>query len=245
MRGIDREIAPTGRRWVHENLPGGTQRGGTALIIRSTYTPCDFPPLCPTQLLMYAIRADAPTPATFDRLAFVIVKQKLLLYVNSASTLELMDVVPSDADEAVDALMTMSKVLVGITASSLISTLDTVTLPQFRILVLLAGQERTRPSDLARQLSVQPSGITRMLDRLVAAGFVLRSLSDRNSREMDLALTVTGEALVADVLAQREDDLRHLVSDLTASEMSLVVSGLKLLTARGSGLHHTAALLGW
>ncbi len=194
---------------------------------------------------MYAIRADAPTPATFDRLAFVIVKQKLLLYVNSASTLELMDVVPSDADEAVDALMTMSKVLVGITASSLISTLDTVTLPQFRILVLLAGQERTRPSDLARQLSVQPSGITRMLDRLVAAGFVLRSLSDRNSREMDLALTVTGEALVADVLAQREDDLRHLVSDLTASEMSLVVSGLKLLTARGSGLHHTAALLGW
>ncbi len=168
-----------------------------------------------------------------------------MLYVNRGSTLERMDAVPSDADEAVDALMTMSKVLVGITASSLVSTLDTVTLPQFRILVLLAGQARTRPSDLARQLSVQPSGITRMLDRLVAAGFVLRSLSDRNSREMDLALTVTGEALVADVLAQREDDLRHLMSDLTASEMSLVVSGLRLLTARSSGLHHPAALLGW
>ena len=64
-----------------------------------------------------------------------------------------------------DALLAASRALVAISARSIAGT-DDVTLPQFRMLVVLS-QSPTNLSGLARSLDVAPSTAMRMVDRLV------------------------------------------------------------------------------
>ena len=73
-----------------------------------------------------------------------------------------------DPTRTVEALMTASRVLVGITARSLAGLPAEVTLPQFRALVVLASRGPQRPADISAELGVAPSTGTRMCERLAA-----------------------------------------------------------------------------
>ncbi len=71
-------------------------------------------------------------------------------------------------DQVVDAVLASSRALVAVSARS-IAGVHGVTLPQFRMLVVLAaGPSNLR--GLASGLDVADSTATRMVDRLVAAG---------------------------------------------------------------------------
>ena len=69
----------------------------------------------------------------------------------------------------VDSLMRASRALVAITARSLASVSDDVTLPQFRTLVVLAHGGPQTVTALAEHLGVHASTMTRMCTRLVTA----------------------------------------------------------------------------
>ena len=77
-------------------------------------------------------------------------------------------------DDIVDAVMAASRALVALSARSIAGVRD-VTLPQYRMLVVLTGGP-TNLSGLARALDVAPSTALRMVDRLVSAGLVARSV---------------------------------------------------------------------
>ncbi|WP_449065936.1 MarR family transcriptional regulator [Planomonospora algeriensis] len=64
------------------------------------------------------------------------------------------------------AVLTGSRLLVAIAARSLAAVEDKVTLPQFRMLVVLATHGQTKLVTLAERLSVNPSTAMRMADRL-------------------------------------------------------------------------------
>jgi DNA-binding MarR family transcriptional regulator len=104
------------------------------------------------------------------------------------------DAMTSDADELVSALLTASRALVGVSARSLAHVEDTVTITQFRTLVVLEGHGDTRLNQLAVRLAVTPSTAMRMVDRLIAAHLVTREENkadrtttgrDRNHRRRD------------------------------------------------------------
>jgi len=122
------------------------------------------------------------------------------------------DQVDDDLEDVVDAVLAASRALVAISARSIAAAHD-VTLPQYRMLVVLdAGPTNLRA--LADALDVAPSTATRMVDRLVAAGTVERTVPADNRREVHLAVTAAGRQTVADVTARRRRDiaavLRHM-----------------------------------
>ena len=106
-----------------------------------------------------------------------------------------------DLDSVVDAVLLSSRALVAVSARS-IAAAQGVTLPQFRMLVVLS-EASTNLSALAGALDVAPSTAMRMVDRLEAAGLVERSVHPDNRRETHLTLTPAARRTVRTVTARR------------------------------------------
>jgi DNA-binding MarR family transcriptional regulator len=102
--------------------------------------------------------------------------------------------------EVTDALLALSRVLVGIAARTLASLDEDVTLPQFRVLILLASRGPQRAVDLAGELGVTASTATRMCDRLVRKGFAARHVRPDDRRAAWIGLTSAGRDLVGQVM---------------------------------------------
>lgn len=112
-----------------------------------------------------------------------------------------------------------SVVGLGIVLRSLAPALEQVTLQQYRILVLLVTRGSLRAGDLAAELGLLPSGITRMVDRLVRDGWVTRRTSGR-----EVLVTAGDEAvaLVEHVLARRAVEIRTALRRMTPEERTAV-----------------------
>ncbi|HET6825427.1 MAG TPA: MarR family transcriptional regulator [Amnibacterium sp.] len=125
-----------------------------------------------------------------------------------------------------DSPLRASRALLAIVARSLAPVLEEVTLPQFRVLVLLATRGPTRVGNLAAQLEVHPSTFSRALDRLEAAGWVARSANADSRREVLVSITAAGSTLVGDVTAKRRAELDRVVAALPAGERDQVLRAL-------------------
>lgn len=119
-----------------------------------------------------------------------------------------------------------SRALVAVAARSLASVADEVTLPQYRALVILAGQGPQSLAELATSLGVNPSTATRMSDRLVAKGLVRRRTASRDRRQVRLALTAAGKAVVAEVTELRRREIARIVEAVPASRRRQLVESL-------------------
>ncbi len=135
---------------------------------------------------------------------------------------------------AVDALLAASRALVAVSARS-IATNAGVTLPQFRMLVVLSRSPGNL-SSLARALDVAPSTAMRMVDRLVDSGLVSRHVPPRNRRETHLSLTSTGERVVTDVTARRRRDLESVVDQLPQDDLDDLARAMALFASAADEL---------
>jgi DNA-binding MarR family transcriptional regulator len=142
----------------------------------------------------------------------------------------------ADADAAAltSALLTASRLLVAISARSLAATAEErVTLPQFRMLVLLAGHGETNLVTLADSLAVNPSTALRMVDRLVDGGFVTRRVNPASRREVLLRLTPTGRQIVTEVRARRREEIAAIVARMPPRDRAGLVSAFQAFAAAG------------
>lgn len=127
-------------------------------------------------------------------------------------------------EELVDAVLDGSRALVAVSARSIAGTRN-VTLPQFRMLVVLADGASTL-TGLAAQLDVAPSTALRMVDRLVTAGLVERTVRPENRRETRLSLTTAGRRTVRTVTQRRRRDLRAVLERLPESRRRAVATAM-------------------
>lgn len=135
-----------------------------------------------------------------------------------------------DRGGLVDTVLAASQVLVAAAARSLAETTDEdVTLPQFRVLVVLSVRGAQRPSDLAAELAVEPSTAGRMCDRLVRKGLIVREHSTTDRRTVQVALTDIGRDLVAAVMHHRRRELQQLVDTVPTDQHPAVISALQAL----------------
>ena len=130
-------------------------------------------------------------------------------------------------DDYVSALLTASRVLVGVSARSLSEVEDTVTLAQFRTLVVLDSRGGTNLSGLADTLGVNASTAMRTVDRLIGAGLVTREENPTSRREVVLAVTPAGASLVRTVTARRRDEIARIVGGMDGATQDLLVSALR------------------
>jgi DNA-binding MarR family transcriptional regulator len=151
------------------------------------------------------------------------------------------------ADELVSALLTASRALVGVSAASLAEAEDTVTLTQFRTLVVLDGTPDLTVQALSERLGVTPSTTARTVDRLLAAGLVTREENPANRREVRVNLSRKGRALVSQVTARRHAELTKIVRRMSVEQHAELVAALTAFSdAAGEPPATTGThLLGW
>lgn len=149
-------------------------------------------------------------------------------------------------DELVTALLMASRVLVGVSARSLADVEDTVTVTQFRTLVVLDGNDGSNLNRLAELLAVNASTAMRMIDRLLVAGLVTRQDNPANRREVLLGLTEDGRRLVRKVTARRRAEIKRIVTAMPADQRTTLVQALRAFAdAAGEPEPASATLLGW
>jgi DNA-binding MarR family transcriptional regulator len=151
--------------------------------------------------------------------------------------------VPGDANPAADdvddvdavtaAVLTASRLLVAISARSLAAAEERVTLPQFRMLVVLASRRELNLAALAEALAVNPSTALRMVDRLCAAKLVSRRVNPASRREVVLRPTPAGRQVVDDVTARRREEIAHIVQRLAPRQRIALVRALRTFAEAG------------
>ena len=147
-----------------------------------------------------------------------------------------------DLDEYVEDTLTASRALVGIIARSLADVLEDVTLPQYRVLVVLCASGAMRSGVLAERLGVHQSTLTRTADRLVAQDLIRRDPSQESRREIIVDLTDAGRALVVRTLKQRSNHLREVLERAPVQDRKKIRAGFRAF-AEAAGEPEAAHLL--
>jgi DNA-binding MarR family transcriptional regulator len=141
-----------------------------------------------------------------------------------------------DLPEALSVLQSATRVLTGVALRSLDVLDGEVTLPQFRMLAVLADLGQARSAQVARAMGLDASTVTRLADRLVAAGHVIRGTELGHRGVVTLRLTAAGELLVSKVVGWRQQELAQLFDRLPpADQVRVVVALEKLVAVAGEG----------
>ena len=145
------------------------------------------------------------------------------------------DDAPEDdqADAVTDAVLTASRLLVAVSARSIAAVDDSITLAQFRLLVVLSTRNGQKVIDLADALGVNPSSATRAVDRLTEAGLVDRQVNPRSRRETQISLTRAGRRVVREVTRRRREEIAGIVARMPRTHQSGLVRALAAFSAAG------------
>ena len=151
-------------------------------------------------------------------------------------------------DDFVTAMLAASRVLVGVSARSLADVEETVTITQFRTLVVLDGRGEINLNTLAEALDVTASTAMRMIDRLLTADLVTRRGNPASRREVVLGLTDAGRTLVRQVTAKRRREIARIVTAIPVTSRNGLIAALRAF-AEAAGepppAGDSAAGLGW
>lgn len=132
-----------------------------------------------------------------------------------------------------DAVLTASRLLVAVSARSIGAVDESITIPQFRLLVVLDSRGPLKLTTLAEHLVVNPSTATRMVDRLVAADLVNREANPASRRELFVSLSDAGVAVVREVTQRRRAEITRIVSRMTPAARRGLVRALTAFTDAG------------
>lgn len=102
-----------------------------------------------------------------------------------------------------------------------------VTVAEWVVLRELYGQDAIGPSRLAEQLGLTRGAISKLADRLIEKGLVLRRASPEDGRAHSLALGPDGWALVPVLAGLADDNDAEFFGDLSAEDRTTIERVLK------------------
>jgi DNA-binding MarR family transcriptional regulator len=143
----------------------------------------------------------------------------------------------------VAALLDVLPGLVGVATRSIAAVDGDVTVPQYRALLLLAMSGPENLGGLSERLGVHPSTATRLCDRLVAKGLIMRRAGKTDRREVTLGLSRRGQRIVEQVTARRRVEFARIVGRIPPSKRNaLLVALTQLASAMGDTTGETLLL---
>jgi len=150
-----------------------------------------------------------------------------------------------DGTDLVTALLTASRVLVGVSARTIAEVEDTVTMTQFRTMVVLDSHPDINLNTLADLLDVTSSTAMRMIDRLLVADLVTRRNNPHNRREVLLGLSPAGHGIVRKVTARRRTEIARIVTAMPSEQHEALVSALRAFSEAAGEPDAAATAWGW
>ena len=150
-----------------------------------------------------------------------------------------------DSEAIVDAVLSASRVLVAVAARSLGDVAEEVTLTQYRTLVVLASRGPQSLAELADAVDVTPPTATRMCDRLIKKGLIVRRHERDDRRLIRLTLAKDGRELVDAVTQRRRSEIAHLMEAIPRDQQAALVDSLQRLTAAAGEVPEQDWSAGW
>lgn len=98
---------------------------------------------------------------------------------------------------------------------------------QFSILINLHKNNVTTQKELLKFTYGDETSITRLVDRLEAKGYLVRTLSNNDKRKKNLVLTKSGILLTEELISLAQEVNNDLVKDLDKTEKKEILSLLK------------------
>lgn len=142
----------------------------------------------------------------------------------------------AESDALTDAVLGLSRALVGIALRSVHEESPDLTLVQFRALATLNDHPRLRVSDLAALLDVNSSTATRMATRLQRKNLITATADETDRRATRLAITPSGRAVVTSVTARRQAVISKIAKRIPVDQRDTMVVAMRTFTsAAGEG----------
>ncbi|GAA3885206.1 hypothetical protein GCM10022227_48440 [Streptomyces sedi] len=110
---------------------------------------------------------------------------------------------------------------------------------QLRVLHVLEREEGINLRGLGEVLGAAPSSVSRLCDRLQALGYVEREQSPASRRELQLSLTPSGRAFLAELRGRRKRALETAVAAMEPGARRALVEGLAGFRAAVERTPHT------
>ncbi len=149
-------------------------------------------------------------------------------------------------EDDVEAVMAAARVLVAVSAQSVAAVEDIVTLPQLRVLVMVASRTAPNLNAVATGMGVHPSNATRTVERLVSAGLLHRSDDPTDRRNLVLELTGRGRELVEGVMEQRRAAIAAILDRMPPGRRRSLVPVMRAFAEAGGETSDDAVWsLGW
>ncbi|WP_406090675.1 MarR family transcriptional regulator [Streptomyces sp. NBC_01013] len=101
-----------------------------------------------------------------------------------------------------------------------------VSTAQTRVMYIIQREPGINLSTLRRHLSVAAPSVTRLCDRLQAAGFLRRTPCTEDRREVQLELTEAGSAHLREIRRRREHALSQAMNRMTPEARQALTTGL-------------------
>ena len=106
-----------------------------------------------------------------------------------------------------------------------------LSIAMWRVMVVLASAGSQRQIDLAELTSIDVSTLSRIVTRLVRMDLVTRTRSENSNREVDIALSAKGAALVARLIPQGRAIEAAAAAGISAEELVVVKRCLRRMYA--------------
>ncbi len=134
----------------------------------------------------------------------------------------------SEADPRLAALQRLTRTFVNLATVSA-EAQGSVSLPQLRLLLTVAGNPGASGAELGHELGITASAVSRMADRLVETGHLRREPSPTSRRVVLLALTARGDECVRAVLRHRAAIFERALATLDDDTAAQVLHSAELL----------------
>ena len=141
-----------------------------------------------------------------------------------------------------EALTSTTRVLTAVLAASLANLDQTVTLPQWRVLVMISTRGALNLSAVADGLGVNASNASRACDRLVTAGLLAREEDPRDRRNVVLTLSPAGKKVLDHVSRQRGRVLDRIVERMAPADQGMLAASLNAFLAAAATAAEEGAL---
>jgi DNA-binding MarR family transcriptional regulator len=147
--------------------------------------------------------------------------------------------------DQIDAVLHASRALVGIAAASVASMDANVTVPQWRVLVMVDSRGPLNLAAVAAGLGVNPSNASRICDRLIKAGWLDRQESPADRRNITLSLTAAGRQLVTKVVRHRRRAVTRVLRGMAPGDRELLATAFDQFASAAGEPAYDAVTLIW
>ena len=111
-----------------------------------------------------------------------------------------------------------------------------LTMSQLRVLFILNGDPGMTAGNLAERVSVRPSTVTGIVDRLVKQDLVERRADPEDRRVVRNFLSATGERVINELTSDTTEFIKSFLEPLSDSELSEALTGLGRINASAQAL---------